>query len=67
MFIEKDTAERISYISNGYSKGSNIYLCSYDKKQESKHMIYLEVNNLYGYALSKFILTNGFKGIDPKE
>ena len=24
-------------------------------------------NNLYGYAMSKFVPTNGFKWIDPKE
>ena len=36
-----------------YSKANNKYLKSYDPKQESKHIIYLEVNNLYGYAMSK--------------
>ena len=25
------------------------------------------MNNLYGYAMSKFLLTSGFKWIDPKE
>ena len=30
-------------------------------------MIYLDVNNLYGYAMSKFLTTSGFKRIDPKE
>ena len=40
---------------------------SYDPKQESKHAIYLDANNLYGYAMSKFHATSGFKWIDPKE
>ena len=40
---------------------------SYDPKQESKHIIYLDANNLYGYAMSKFLPTIGFKWIDPKE
>ena len=40
---------------------------SYDPKQESKHVIYLDWNNLYDYAMSKFLLTNGFEWIDPKE
>ena len=40
---------------------------SYDPKQESKHIIYLDWNNLYDYAMSKFLLTNGFEWIDPKE
>ena len=40
---------------------------SYDPKQESKHIAYLAANNLYGYAMSKFLLTRGFKWIYPKE
>ena len=39
----------------------------YDPKQESKHIIYLDANYLYGYAMSKFLPTSGFKWIDPKE
>ena len=34
--------------------------------QES-HIIYLDANNLYGYAMSKFLPTSGFKWIDPEE
>ena len=40
---------------------------SYDPKQESKHIIYLDANNVYGYAMSKFLPASGFKWIDPKE
>ena len=46
---------------------SNKCLRSYDPKQESKHKIYVEANNLYGYAMSKFLPQYGFKWIDPKE
>ena len=28
---------------------------------------YLDLNNLYGYAISKFLPTSGFKQIDAKE
>ena len=34
---------------------------------ESKHIIYLHPNNLYGYAMSKFLPTSRFKWIDIKE
>ena len=40
---------------------------SYDPKQEWKHIIYLDANNLCGYAMFKFLPTSGFKWIDPKE
>ena len=48
-------------------KPKNKYLKSYDPKQESKHIIHLDANNLYSYAMSKFLSTRGFKWIDPKE
>ena len=37
------------------------------QKQESKHIIYLDANNLQGYEMSKFLSTSGFKCLDPKE
>ena len=67
IFFEKRTRGEISYISNRYSKAKNKYLKSYDQKQESKQIIYLDVDNLYGYTMSKFLPTSGFKWIDPKE
>ena len=57
----------VSYISDRYSKSNNQYLKSYDPKQDSKHIIYLDANNLYGYAMSKFLPTSEFKCIDRKE
>ena len=60
IFFEKGMAGGVSYVSNRYSKANNMYLKSYDPKQESKHIIYLDANNLYGYAMSKFLPTSGF-------
>ena len=67
IFFEKCVRDGISYIANRYSKAHNKYLKSYDPKQESKHIIYLHANNLYGYAMSKFLPTSGFKWIDLEE
>ena len=53
--------------SQRYNKANNKYLKSSDPKQESKHVIYLDANNLYGYAISKFLPISGFKWRDPKE
>ena len=47
-FFEKGRRGRVSHISNRYSKVNNKYLKSYDPKQEWKHIIYLDANNLYG-------------------
>ena len=57
----------VSYISNRYSQAKNKYLKYYDPKQESKHTIYLDAKNLYGYAMSKLLPISGFKLIDRKE
>ena len=40
---------------------------SYDPKQRSKHFIYLDINNLYSYAMSKFLPRSGFKWADPEK
>ena len=55
IFFEIGTRGGVSYISNRYSKAKNKHLKSYDPRQESKHIIYLDANNLYGYAMSKFL------------
>ena len=36
-------------------------------QNKNQNIIYLDANNLYGYAMSKFLPTSGFKWIDPKE
>ena len=56
IFFEKSTRRRISYISNRNSKASKIYLKSYDPNQESKHIIYLDANNLYVMQCLNFFL-----------
>ena len=45
IFSVKGTRGGVSYISNRYSKVNNKNLKSYDPKQESKHIIYLDTNN----------------------
>ena len=47
MLFEKGMRGGVSYISNRYYKAKNKYLKSHDQKQESKHIIYLDANNLY--------------------
>ena len=40
---------------------------SYDDNKPSKHVIYLDVNNLYGWAMSQYLPYNGFKWWNKKE
>ena len=66
LFFEKGMRSGVSYISKRYSKANNKYVKSYDPKQKSKHVMYLDANNLYDYAMSKFLPISGFKWIDCK-
>ena len=63
IFFEKGMTGGISYICNRYSEANKKYLKAYDPNQVAKHIIYLHANNLYGYVISKFLPTNGFKWI----
>ena len=57
----------VSYISKTYNKANNKNLKSYDPKQESKHIIYLDANNSYGFTMGKYFPTGELKWVDPKE
>ena len=46
LFFVEGMRNPVSYISKRYSKANNKYLKSYGPKQESKHIIYLNANNL---------------------
>ena len=67
LFFENGTRGGISYISDRYSKANNKYLKPYDPKQESKHFICLDANNLYGKAMFTFFQTCGLKWINSAE
>ena len=60
LFFDKGERGGVSYISKRYSKANNMYLKSYDPKQESKH-IHLDKNNLYGYLMYKFLPISSFR------
>ena len=43
------------------AEANNTYMNNYDKSIESSYLMYLDANNLYGWAMSKKIPVNGFK------
>ena len=60
-FIEKGLRGGISYIANRYGKANNKYMKDYNENTPSKYIMYLDANNLYGWAMSQYLPTGGFK------
>ena len=66
-FIEKGLRGGISYIANRYGKANNKYMKEYDEKAPSKYIMYLDANNLYGWAMSQYLPTGAFKWLTEKQ
>ena len=66
-FIEKGMRGGISYIANRYGKANNKYMKNYNPEEVSKHIMYLDANNLYGWAMSQHLPTGGFKWLMEEE
>ena len=60
VFIEKGLRGGITYIAKRYAKANNKYMKNYDPKKPSKFITYLDMNNLYGWAMS-YLPYGGFK------
>ena len=66
-FIEKGMRGGISYIANRYGKANNKYIKDYNKNLPSKYIMYLDANNLYGWAMSQYLPTGKFKWLTQKQ
>ena len=61
LFIEKELRREISYIAKRYAKANNKYMNDYDPKKPSTFISYLDMNNLYGWAMSEYLPYEGFE------
>ena len=47
-----------------YAEANNKYMKNYDKNKESSFSMYVNANNLYGWAMIKKLPVDGFKWVD---
>ena len=55
LFIEKGLRGGISYIGKRYAEANNKCMNDYDPKKQSTCISYIDINNLYGLALSEYL------------
>ena len=55
LFIERGLRGGISYIAKRYVKANNKYMKNFVPKNQSKFITYLDMNNLYGQAMSVYL------------
>ena len=66
IMVEKGIRGGICHSIQRYAKANNKYMKNYNN-EESSYIQYLDANNLYGWAMSKKLPTNGFRWIDNNE
>ena len=66
-FFEKGMRGGTSYIAHRHSTANNKYMETYDEKVEDKYLMYLDANNLYGWAMSQPLPNGEFEWVEDVE
>ena len=67
LMIEKGIRGGISIISNRYGKANNKYMKDFNQKELIKFLMYVDANNLYGWAMSQKLPIHSFKWMTNQE
>ena len=63
LMVEKGSRGGICQAIRRYAKANNKYMNNYNKDIISSYLMYLDANNLYGWAMSQKLPVNGFKWV----
>ena len=67
LMIEKGIRGGISNAFKRYAKANNKFMKDFDPAEKSSFIVYLDANNLYGWAMSKPLPVGGFEWMNEKE
>ena len=67
LMVEEGMRGGICHSIHRYAKASKKYMKNYNNNEESSYIQYLDANNLYGWAMSKKLLVNGFRWLNSDE
>ena len=67
LFIERGIRGGYSTISNRYKEANSPYLNAYDSCKPTSSLQYLDMNNLYGYAMIQKLPIGSFRFLSPAE
>ena len=64
LMVEEGIRGGICHSIHRYAKANNKCMKNYNKNKESSYILYLDVNNLYGWGMSQKLPVNDFKWIN---
>jgi hypothetical protein len=67
LFLENNIRGGVSMISHRFSEANNPYVEGYDETNPNKYILYLDANNLYGWAMQQYLPISDFRFLSEEE